>query len=54
MNKVCPRCKGRMFLNYGSGYKGDKYEYSCMACGYTENAGDKLPLKYKPNGMVKK
>jgi len=43
--KICPKCKGKMFLRYGSGYKGDKYEYSCMSCGYSESAGDKLPDK---------
>lgn len=45
--KNCPKCGGKMFLVYGSGYKGNKYDFNCMSCGYTENAGDTLPDKPK-------
>jgi uncharacterized protein (DUF983 family) len=41
--KRCPRCGGRLFLVYGSGYKNNKHDFNCMNCGHTENAGDMLP-----------
>jgi predicted nucleic-acid-binding Zn-ribbon protein len=52
MQKRCPKCGGRMFLQYGTGYKGNLYDYGCLFCGYTENAGNAIP-RTKPKRDIK-
>jgi DNA-directed RNA polymerase subunit RPC12/RpoP len=43
MSKRCPKCGRRMFLQYGTGYKGNNYDYGCLNCGLIVNAGDRIP-----------